>query len=135
MSHKIQILYVPVLRCCHHPEPNISYIYGWKNEDDKFIPGHGDKFHNAVEIWTLVKFGDDKDTKRDTAKSWLKQRYHVSDSFLEAFTDHFMILSLVLECPYIIGHKTYILFIHSTINAGIQKEFQVGIFSICETTI
>lgn len=87
---RIQAIYVPVIRCHQHPTPNLSYVYGWTCDDDKFTPEYGDKIKNGVELWTLVAFG----SKRDS-RSIIKSRYHLSDRALERFTDHFFIQSLV----------------------------------------
>ena len=89
-------LYVPSLRCCMHPAPNISYIYGWTNDDDKFIPGYGDEIINGVEIWTLIPFGTQQSNERGiNFRTWQKSRYHVTFPALEAFFQHFTINSLV----------------------------------------
>ena len=92
----IQPLYVPVIRCYIHPEPNISYIYGWTNDDDKFIAGYGDEIINGVEIWTLIPFGTQPKDKRGLSyRIKQKQRYHFTFAALEAFFQHFTVNSLV----------------------------------------
>lgn len=94
----IQPLYVPTLRCFAHPPPNVSYIYGWTCDEDKFVPGFGDKIDPLYEIWTLIPFGTQEyNCRGNNFRSLLKCRYHFTDIALEAFTDHFMLASLVKD--------------------------------------
>ena len=89
-------LYVPTIRCYIHPEPNVSYIYGWTDEYDKFIPGYGDEIINGVEIWTLIPFGTQPTNDRGISfRTWQKCRYHFTFPALEAFVQHFTVNSLV----------------------------------------
>ena len=88
-ENMIRPILVPILKCCWHKENNISKIYGWKDESEKFIKGDGDVIINYYQFWTLVPWG----TKLRNGSSWMKQRYHFSDSTLEAFIDNFVVES------------------------------------------
>ena len=88
-ENKIRPILVPVLKCLFHAENNVSKIYGWKSDKDKFIKGDNDTIINYYEMWTLIPW----QTNIRSSHSWLKQRYHFSDLALEAFMDNFLIES------------------------------------------
>ena len=85
-ENKIQPILVPILQCVFHSSNNISKIYGWTNNDNKFIPGPNDQIINLYKMWTLIPWG----TNMRSSTSWMKQRYHFSDLALEAFVDNFI---------------------------------------------
>ena len=104
-----------MLRCTQHTKPNISYIYGWTSDDDKFVPGYGDKISPCPEIWTLPTFGSNRESK-----TWIKSRYHFTDRGLEKFIDNFLFQSLVyIYIIFIPFHFVSFGSIYSTINARI----------------
>ena len=94
---KIRPILTPVLRCVWHTTNNISKIYGWKDDGDKFIKGSNDIINNYYRMWTLIPWN----AAPRGWKSWDKQRYHFSDSALEQFIDNFVFESLVLCHPFI----------------------------------
>ena len=83
----IKPLYVPIIECTYHCK--LSKIYGWRNDDEKFIAGVGDEIVNFFEIWTMIKWK----TTNSNLKCNMLQRYHFSDLALEAFSDNFILSS------------------------------------------
>ena len=82
---------LPVLRCCFHRTNNISKIYGWRNNSEKFVKGNNDIIINYYPVWTLIPWN----AKPRSYMGWNKQRYHFSDSALEQLIDNFVLQSLV----------------------------------------
>ena len=90
----IRPTFIPTIKCCIHPKPNVSYIYGWTNEYDKFVPGIGDEIVNFQEIWTLIAWQKaNHSSNKSNFRNWNKARYHFSDIALESFTDNFIVQS------------------------------------------
>ena len=88
----VRPILLPVLKCCFHKTNNVSRIYGWKSESDKFIKGKNDIIINYYQMWTLIPWT----AKPRSYFGWNKQRYHYSDSALEQLVDNFVLESLVL---------------------------------------
>lgn len=87
-----KIVYVPIMQCCYHRRNNISKVYGYRNDDERFIKGNDDVVINYYPIWSCVKWG----TPEKCVRNWWKARYHFSDMALEEFTDHFLLQSYVI---------------------------------------
>ena len=90
-ENKIRPVLLPILKCVFHTTNNISKIYGWKNNENKFIKGNNDIIINFYPMWTLIPW----QTNIRNSTGWMKQRYHFSDLALEAFIDNFVLESLI----------------------------------------
>ena len=83
-----------VLCCGYHKQNNISKIYGWKSDKEKYVKGLGDVVVNYYPMWTMIPFG----TPPKSARNWWKSRYHFSDLALEKLTDYIILHSLAFVC-------------------------------------
>ena len=77
-----KLVFAPVLECTLHKRKNISYLYGYKNEDERLTLGPGDIIEPPFKLWTLVPW---KTTQKGL--NWRSNRYHFSDGALEFMTD------------------------------------------------
>ena len=85
-----KLIFAPVLKCTLHKTNNISYLYGYKNLDERLTLGPGDKIIPQIKIWTLVGW-----RTKENGLNWKSNRYHFSDAALELLTDSMLFQSFV----------------------------------------
>lgn len=85
-----KLLFAPVLKCTLHKRKNISYLYGYKNPDERLTLGPGDIILPQLKIWTLVGW-----KTQAYGLNWKSNRYHFTDAALEALTDSMLLQSFV----------------------------------------